>query len=249
MWSYDDLAELQDNVQSLASDYPFLAAEASELARLIGDAMVDASPADDDEDEGSQNGDGFIVLDDGRYFVSLGREGDFTPGNQPRNGYPDPQMAAYELAGLMAEHRENPDSWMCGEHGPTERDYGPEVDPFLNDEGDGLRPLAGVTYEPGTEVRWDDCTWEVRRDYGELGVWLVIPVDPDAGRDHLVPHELTERADLLSEARGWIADCGLIRGEVADLSDSEVKRIVVSLYEGGWEQFILAYDAGQEQPS
>ena len=246
MWNYDDLAELQNDVQSLAGDYPFLATEANELARLIGDAMVDASPADDDdEDEGSQDGDGFVVLDRGRYFVSLGRYGGFVPANQPRNGYPDPDVAGYELAGLMAEHRENPDSWMCGEHGPSEREFGASVDKYLNDDGDGLRPLDGVRYEPGTEVRWDDCTWEVRRDYGELGVWLVIPVDPDAGRDHLVPHELTERAGLLSEARGWIADnpwADMAEDDIADLSDEQVRRGIEAHYEGGWAQF--ARDGG-----
>jgi hypothetical protein len=194
-----------------------------------------------DEDEyGSQDGDGFIVLSNYRYFASLGREGGFVPAGQPRNGYPDPDVAAYELAGLMAEHRENPDSWMCGEHGPSEREYGPEVDRHLDPDG-GLIPLAGVLYEPGTEVQSNDGTWEVIRDYGELGVWLAVPGDRSAG-ERFTQHELVDRTDLMSEARGWIADCALVRGEVADLSDFQVKRIVESLYEGGWAQLTADYD-------
>lgn len=197
---------------------------------------------------GSQDGDVFIVLDRGRYFVSLGRASTIEPASQPRNGYPDPGVAIYEAALLMAEHGEFPGVWMCGEHGPSERDVADEVRAFHDAGGDQMRPLEGVTYEPGTEVRSNDGTWEVIRDYGELGVWLGVYGDRSAG-ERFTQHELTERADLLSEARGWIADCGLIRGEVADLADSEVKRITSQLYEGGWVQFTRDYDAGQEKPS
>jgi hypothetical protein len=220
--------------------------DATRLAVALGKAAMQALQVSEewddrpDEDEyGSQDGDGFIILDGGRYYPQLGREQGFTPADMPRNGYPDTDVAAYELAGLMAEHDENPDSWVCGEHGPSERDAGALVDSFLDSASPDIRlkPLNGVRYEPGTEVRWDDSTWEVRKDYGQLGVWLVIPVDPDAGRDHLVPHKLTDRADDLSRARRWIAECNLVRGEVADLPDAEVKRIVERLYEGGWAGF------------
>jgi hypothetical protein len=220
----DELSARQRDLLDRAADGYLLAAEA------------DGSPAEDDEDEyGSQDGDGFIILDGGRYYPQLGRNADFTPAGMPRNGYPDPDVACYELAALMAEHGENPDSWMFGEHGPSERDIGLQVDRFLGPDGE-LLPLRGVRYEPDTEVRSCEGTWEVLRDYGELGVWLAVPRDRSAG-ERFTEHSLTDRADDLSRARSWIADCALIRGEVADLGDFQVKRIVDRLYDGAWAGF------------
>jgi hypothetical protein len=49
MWTYDELAWLKNEVESLAVDYPFLSTEAHELALCIGDAMVDADELDDED--------------------------------------------------------------------------------------------------------------------------------------------------------------------------------------------------------
>lgn len=43
---------------------------------------------------------------------------------------------------------------------------------------------------------------------------------------------------LIREARGWISDCRLVRGDVADLDDLTVERIIGRWYEGGWYQFV-----------
>jgi hypothetical protein len=167
---------------------------------------------------------------------------------QPGNGYPDKSVAVYELARAMADRGSFPPAWAEGlDWAPVSIDD--EVRAFHDEGGDKLLPLPGVTYEPGTEVRWDDSTWEVVRDYGELGVWLAIPVDPDAGRDHLVPHELIERADLLSEARGWAADQEWIETaeDIADMPDELIRRGIEEHYAGGWAQF--ARDHDRDQPS
>jgi hypothetical protein len=215
------------------------------LDRAADSYLLAAGPDDDEDDEGSQDGDGFIVLDRYRYFVSPGREDGFQPADAyaREHGYPDPDVAAYELAALMAEHGENPDSWMCGEHGPSERDAGALVDSFLDFTSPDIRlkPLAGVRYAAGTEVRYDDATWEVIRDYGVLGVWLGVPRDWSAG-EVFASHSRIDRADDLSKARSWIAECQLIRGDVADLPDAKVRSTVACLFAGGWERFAREAD-------
>jgi hypothetical protein len=53
MWTYDQLSELQSDINDLAGDYPFLASAAAELSQLVGDAMVDASPGSETDDDGT----------------------------------------------------------------------------------------------------------------------------------------------------------------------------------------------------
>ncbi len=42
-------------------------------------------------------------------------------------------------------------------------------------------------------------------------------------------------AELLDEARGWLADCDL---DVDDLTDDQVRRTVDAKFEGGWTAFV-----------
>jgi hypothetical protein len=223
---------------TLADQLRFLldSAGAKKTERAIQDA-VDALSQPHESDN-------YVTLDRGRYYVSLGGANGISPDSQPRNGYPDPQVAIYELAKLMAERGEFRAAWMEGEHGPSSRSIDDEVRAFHDTGGDQLLPLDGVQYEPGDEVRSNDGTWEVICDYGTLGVWLGVAGDRTAG-ERFTEHSLIERADLMSEARGWIADCQLYRPDtdVADLSDFQVKRSVEHYYEGGWAQFTTDFSA------
>jgi hypothetical protein len=212
--------------------------DADRLAEALARALTQATSMGEDWYNLPDENDGYVSLNRGRYYVTFGGK---SPAGQPRNGYPKPDIAIYELAKMMAEAGEFPPAWMEGEHGPSSREINAEVRAFHDAGGDQMRPLEGVRYEPGDEVRSDDGTWEVIRDYGELGVWLGVYGDRSAG-ERFTTHELVERADLLSKARGWIADCQLIRGEVTDLADSEVKRIVEHLYDGGWAEYAREAD-------
>lgn len=47
------------------------------------------------------------------------------------------------------------------------------------------------------------------------------------------------RAELLAEARGWLADCGW-EAEADDAPDVLVRDLVHRRYDGGWPAFVVA---------
>jgi hypothetical protein len=57
-----------------------------------------AADDEDDDDDSPRDGDGFVTLSHGRYYVSLGGANGIQPDSQPANGYPKSGMAVYELA-------------------------------------------------------------------------------------------------------------------------------------------------------
>lgn len=178
MWTYDQLQELKSDIDNLASDYPFLAQAAAELSRLVGDAMVDATPGEDDEDEVGDSpdpgGDGFVTLGRNDWEVRL--EG------IERGRYPKYEMAVYQLARVMAETGSFPACWAEGEHGPSSRLIDDEVRAFHDAGGDGLLPLPGARFAPGDLVIDTDGGWpcQVIFDYGTaIGVHVHAQGDPD----------------------------------------------------------------------
>jgi hypothetical protein len=169
-----------------------------------------------------------------RYRIML--EG-VTPPGTPADGYPDKAVAIYELAAAMAMAGSFPAAWLEGaDWAPQSIDD--EVRKFHDAGGDKLLPLAGVQYEPGTEVRSDDGTWEVIRDYGVLGVWMGVPGDWSCG-ERFADHDDVLPAELLSAARGWAADCEWIEDaeDIADITDEQVIAGIAAHYDGGWAQF------------
>ncbi|NNH21710.1 hypothetical protein [Pseudokineococcus marinus] len=57
--------------------------------------------------------------------------------------------------------------------------------------------------------------------------------------DHLPAVPVPQRAALLQEARGWLADCGW-QAEADDIPDVLVRDLVDRRYEGGWPGFVVA---------
>lgn len=153
--------------------------DADRLTEALALATGQSAKAADDWDERPDENDLYVTLDRYRYWVSW--DGRDQPG-QPRNGYPDRQVAVYEAARWMAGSGEFPAAWISGEHGPAAASIDSEIRAFHDEGGSQLLPLDGVEYEPGDRVRYNgDEGLEVVRDYGSLGLWLAVAGDHSAG--------------------------------------------------------------------
>lgn len=135
--------------------------------------------------------DGWVTLDGGRYYVTLGQS---EPAGQLCGGFPVRAVAVYELARMMADRGEFPAAWISGEHGPAAEGIDSEVRAYCDEVGDKLKPLPGTRYVDGAAVSLagDDWpAWIVDRDYGDLGVMIHTEGDPDvatlATHDRLTP--------------------------------------------------------------
>lgn len=130
--------------------------------------------------------DGFISQGRNGYFATL--YGKSSPENH--NGYPTQDIAAYELARLMADSQTTPNAWYQGERG-IDRMINTEVHAYL-DDNDGLKPLPNAKYASGTNVIMDHPNWDWRhfvvdQDYGDLGVMVHTSGDPSM--TELATHE------------------------------------------------------------
>jgi hypothetical protein len=207
------------------------------LAAKLTLAASQATAIQDEDDNSLHESDAYVSIDHGRrgtrYFIKL--EG--VEPTWPKNGYPDKDVAVYELAAAMAKAGSFPAAWLEGADWVPET-IDDEVRKFHDAGGDKLLPLAGVEYEPGTLVRSDDGTWEVIRDYGALGVWMGVPGDWSCG-ERFAQHDDVLPADLLSAARAWAADCEWIEDaeDIADMTDEQVITGIAEHYDGGWAQF------------
>jgi hypothetical protein len=158
--------------------------DAADLANQLYLAMEQAAGVRDNWHDIPDEGDGYITLDRGNYYVRLNT---VPPEDQPEHGYPDEHVAMYELAKLMTERGDFPPAWAEGEHGPSVREINDEVRAFHDQSGSQLRPLPGVRYSHGAHVIADDWPSAVRADYGDMGVLLYPSGVP--GEDTLFPHD------------------------------------------------------------
>ena len=144
--------------------------DAAQLASTLHTASDEATGIEAEWQDIPEEDDGYIS--DGRlgYYVSA-------PG-KVTGPFPSREIAAYELARIMADGGFFPDVWYQGKQGNTEP-AGAEVYAYLDGE-DNLRPLPGVKYEEGTRVYISgyDYPYAVDHDYGDLGVMLHISGDP-----------------------------------------------------------------------
>ena len=140
--------------------------------------------------------DGYISWEERRgWMVSLSGK---TVGNS-QYGFPTLEIAMFELANAMCVAGEFSNAWVQGEHGPTTRCITSELRALQDEGGTAMRPLAGVQYDEGDLIEEAGSpTWQmtVNSDYGELGITVYAPGDPDVGgyikhtgraRWHLVP--------------------------------------------------------------
>ncbi|RRQ25322.1 hypothetical protein DK926_23910 [Rhodococcus sp. Eu-32] len=65
-------------------------------------------------------------------------------------------------------------------------------------------------------------------------------IDSDGWREHGFTTPPSVAA--MSEARGWLTDCGFADDLLDDLHDWQIAGLVVRLYEGGWTAFASAID-------
>lgn len=56
-------------------------------------------------------------------------------------------------------------------------------------------------------------------------------------------------AAAVTEARGWLLDCGFDEDSLDELADWHVADVLIRNYEGGWAAFALAIGELPEQPS
>lgn len=85
-------------------------------------------PAGDEDDDSPSDTDGWVILDNGQYFVKLGNMEIRGPFGRTREG------AIYRLALAMVETGEFPAAWLTGEHGPAVMNIDDEIR-ALHDEG------------------------------------------------------------------------------------------------------------------
>jgi hypothetical protein len=193
--------------------------DADRVAGALATGTGQASRLTDDWDDRPDEDDGYVTLSRDRYWVLLHGSGPMVSSARPESGgYPDIQVAIYELARLMAERGDSPPAWAEGEHGPTTRPISAEVRAFLDEGGEQLLPLDGVVFEPGEEVRYDGDLMEVVRDYGQLGVWLVVAGDWRAGeafvRDRSRVQPVYEPGQLIEYvSHAWNAATGDPNGQ------------------------------------
>jgi hypothetical protein len=201
-WTVRDLLTVARAAGMLWDSHPFDALDVLSdrqralLARAASSylpADQGAVPDEDDEDEAiPQSWDGWVTLDNDRYYVML--EG-LRAG--PELGVPRRNMAIYELAKAMSDRGSFPAAWITGEHGPASESIDAEVRAWHDAGGDGLLPLTGTHFAPGDIITAHGTVpWAVAADYGNMGVLLYAPGDPTVTMtaDHQA-HQLAYPAD------------------------------------------------------
>lgn len=154
------------------AEHDALASVRETIAAILGVDTPAPSP-DYDEDVPRPDDDGFVSLDRDGYHVSLAAS--------HRGVYPTREIAVYELARNMASMGHFPPAWIEGEHGPAAESIDDEVRAFHDENGDQVKPLPGVRFEPGDLVTVDNDDWKswvVTADYGHLGLILHTEGDP-----------------------------------------------------------------------
>jgi hypothetical protein len=167
----------QDDVESVTDD----------LSRLVAIGLKSDILTSWEDTPGDF--DGYVVEDDGKYYVRLSGHEVTSPwqhGNG-ENFFPSREIAIYALAEAAAKTGEECNMWH--QYQAYTVDIGEAVYAYQenNDEGSlRVKPLDGVVFAEDDEVLLadDDEGWlfVVDRDFGKLGVLLHISGDPTIER-------------------------------------------------------------------